>query len=82
MGTIFNDLYEEKNISALGHELHVGDAVEFNSCGHTIIARVKEFAGEKSVCIPIGWRGEPEFRSQIKKQYKVLTRNCYLVNIL
>lgn len=67
--------------AALGHELQIGNDVEFYSCGHTVIAHIIDFVGDKAVCKPIGWRGPAEFREKIRKQYKVLAKNCYLVTV-
>ena len=65
--------------SYLGHELKIGDNVQFKSLGHTITAHIVDFVGEKAICKPLGWSGEPEFREKIKKQYKVKCSSCWLV---
>ena len=43
--------------SYLGHELKIGDNVQFKSLGHTITAHIVDFVGEKAVCKPLGWSG-------------------------
>ena len=73
--------HSNEHIAALGHELKVGDYVEFCSLGHTIIAQIKDFVYDKAVCYPIGWRGEAEFKEKIRKQYKVICKNCWLVKV-
>ena len=72
---------ETKRYAYLGHELHIGDNVQFKSLGHTITGHIVDFIGDKVVCKPLGWNGEPEFRSKIKEQYKVKCTSCWLVYI-
>lgn len=72
---------ETKRYAYLGHELHIGDNVQFKSLGHTITGHIVDFIGDKAVCKPLGWNGESEFRNKIKNQYKVKCTSCWLVYI-
>ena len=46
----------EKYISALGHELEIGNLIEWTTSGHTIIGRIIDFKDDKAIIQTSGCR--------------------------
>ena len=64
----------EQEYDTLGHELKIGDFIEFKSTGVYINGQIQDFIdGEKPkwVVRAFGWKGSEDFRNKIKETYKV-----------
>ena len=74
----------EKHIANLGHELEIGNKVEFTTSGHTIIGKIIDFQDHKCVIQTTGCRYSTDeeleiIRNKAKRQYKVAPHRCYLL---
>ena len=69
----------------LGHELKVGDWVEFQSGGIGLWGEIEEITDEekqKYVIKTMGWFGDKSLRSKVKPSYRinVTSKSLFLVN--
>lgn len=69
----------------LGHEIKVGDWIQFQSGGMQLWGEVTEITDdekEKYVVKTLGWYGDKSLRSKVKESYKVNTasKSVYLLN--
>lgn len=69
----------------LGHEIHVGDWIQFHAGGLQLWGEVTEITNdekEKYVVKTLGWYGDKSLRSKVKESYKVNTdsKSVYLLN--
>lgn len=69
----------------LGHEIKVGDWIQFQSGGLQLWGEVTEITDnekEKYVVKTLGWYGDKSLRSKVKESYKVNTtsKSVYLLN--
>ena len=69
----------------LGHEIHVGDWIQFASGGIQLYGEVTEITDdekEKYIVKTLGWFGDKSFRSKVKETYKVNTtsKSVYQIN--
>ena len=69
----------------LGHEIKVGDWIQFHAGGIQQWGEVKEVTDdekEKYVVKTLGWYGDKSLRSKVKESYKVNTasKSVYLLN--
>lgn len=70
--------------SAQNIELSIGNYVEFDRTGFTIIGKIKEFVDGKCEIIPMGFRYKyeeeiEEFKKKLKKSYKMDPRKCWVM---
>lgn len=59
---------------SLGHELKVGDFIQFDTSGFIVYGQIQEITeGDKPkfVVKSLGWIGAPELRDKVKPEYKV-----------
>lgn len=79
------NLFEtEKYIAALGHELQIGNLVEWVTSGHTIIGRIIDFKDDKAIIQTSGCRYKTseeleEIKKKAKRQYKVAPHRLFLL---
>lgn len=69
----------------LGHEIKVGDWIQFYAGGMQLWGEVTEITNdekEKYVVKTLGWYGDKSLRSKVKENYKVNTasKSVYLLN--
>lgn len=69
----------------LGHEIRVGDWIQFQSGGIQLWGEVTEITDdekEKYVVKTLGWYGDKSLRNKVKERYKVNTssKSIFLVN--
>ena len=69
----------------LGHEIKVGDWIQFHAGGMQLWGEVTEITNdekEKYVVKTLGWYGDKSLRSKVKESYKVNTasKSVYLLN--
>jgi len=69
----------------LGHEIKVGDWIQFHAGGMQLWGEVTEITDdekEKYVVKTLGWYGDKSLRSKVKESYKVNTasKSVYLLN--
>lgn len=69
----------------LGHEIHVGDWIQFQSGGLDLWGEITEITNdekEKYVVKTLGWFGDKSLRNKIKETYKVNTtsKSVYALN--
>ena len=69
----------------LGHEIKVGDWIQFHAGGIQLWGEVTEITNdekEKYVVKTLGWYGDKSLRSKVKESYKVNTasKSVYLLN--
>ena len=63
-----------EHFDSLGHELNVGDFIQFNTTGFTVYGQIQEITdGDKPMYIvkSLGWIGAPELKEKVKPVYKV-----------
>ena len=78
------EIISENIISALGHELKIGDLVEFESGGTTIIGEIIDISEKEKVIVkPTGFRCQSkeeinDIKSKLKPKYTVNPKRCYL----
>ena len=82
-----NTFINEKNYDILGHELNVGDTIEFQAGGLRLYGEIESVTDEeraKFVIKTLGWSGDSSLRSKVKEQYKVnvTSKSIYKVNII
>lgn len=79
------NLFENrKYIAALGHELEIGNIVEWVTSGHTIIGRIINFENDKAIIQTSGCRYKTseeleEIKKKVKRQYKVASHRLFLM---
>lgn len=59
---------------SLGHELKVGDFIQFNTTGFIVYGQIQEITNDnkpKYVVKSLGWIGAPELKEKVKPVYKV-----------
>ena len=59
---------------SLGHELKVGDFIQFDTTGFIVYGQIQEITdGDKPKYIvkSLGWIGAPELKEKVKPVYKV-----------
>ena len=59
---------------SLGHELKVGDFIQFDTTGFIVYGQIQEITDDdkpKYVVKSLGWIGAPELKEKVKSQYKV-----------
>lgn len=71
----------------LGHELHVGDWIQFQSVGLKLYGEITEITTDekpKYIIKTMGWYGDPSLRSKVKEQYKINTssKSLFLLNVM
>ena len=62
------------NVDQLGHELTVGDWIDFSVKGSSVFGKIVEITNEthpKYIVITAGWRGNELTRESIKTKYNV-----------
>ena len=69
----------------LGHEIKVGDWIQFQSGGIQLWGEVTEITDdekEKYIVKTLGWYGDKSLRNKVKERYKVNTtsKSVFLVN--
>lgn len=69
----------------LGHEIKVGDWIQFHAGGMQLWGEVTEITNdekEKYIVKTLGWYGDKSLRSKVKESYKVNTasKSVYLLN--
>ena len=69
----------------LGHEIKVGDWIQFHAGGMQLGGEVTEITNdekEKYVVKTLGWYGDKSLHSKVKESYKVNTasKSVYLLN--
>ncbi len=69
----------------LGHEIKVGDWIQFHAGGMQLWGEVTEITNdekEKYIVKTLGWYGDKSLRSKVKESYKVNTasKSIYLLN--
>lgn len=69
----------------LGHEIKVGDWIQFHAGGIQLWGEVTEITNdekEKYVVKTLGWYGDKSLRNKLKETYKVNTasKSVYLLN--
>lgn len=72
MKSITNFINEHHDV--LGHELHIGDFIQFATSGFTVYGQIQEITdGDKPKYIvkSLGWLGSSELREKVKPEYKV-----------
>lgn len=77
--------YISEAYDMLGHEIKVGDWIQFQSGGLQLWGEVTEITNnekEKYVVKTLGWFGDKSFHSKVKESYKVNTasKSVYLLN--
>lgn len=87
----FNDLSgivgvnESLNINEyldnLGNDFNLGDWIEFDSSGLTIMAEVTDTNGDKYTVKPIGFRHDPKLSDSEVEKLKSSLKNSYLMNV-
>ena len=79
------NLFEtEKYIAALGYELEIGNNVEWDTSGYTLIGKIINFKNGKAIVQTIGcrYKSEQEFdeiKKKAKRQYKVAPHRLFLL---
>lgn len=71
----------------LGHEVQVGDMIQFRANSTMLYGEVKEITDDehsKFVVKTLGWFGDESMRSKVKEQYKVNTTSTsvYKLNLV
>lgn len=71
----------------LGHEVQVGDMIQFRANSMMLYDEVKEITDDersKFVVKTLGWLGDESMRSEVKEQYRVNTTSTsvYKLNIV
>ncbi len=89
--SFFNDLSsiagvnEDLNINEyldnLGNNFDLGDWIEFDSSGLTIMAEVTDTNGDKYTVKPIGFRHDPKLSSDEVEKLKSSLKNSYSLNV-
>jgi len=72
MKSIVNFINEHHD--SLGHELNVGDFIQFDTSGFIVYGQIQEITeGDKPkfVVKSLGWIGAPELKEKVKPEYKV-----------
>ena len=72
MKSIANFINEHDD--SLGHELKVGDFIQFNTTGFIVYGQIQEITDDdkpKYVVKSLGWIGAPELKEKVKSEYKV-----------
>lgn len=69
----------------LGHEIKVGDWIQFHSGGVQLYGEVTEISEdekEKYTIKTLGWYGDKSLRSKVKETYKInaSSKSIYLLN--
>lgn len=75
---------ETKYIAALGHELQIGNPVEWITCGRTIIGKITDFENSKVIIHTTGCRYKTdeeldEIKKKVKRTYKVAPHRLFLL---
>lgn len=75
---------DNKYIANLGHELKIGDSVEWITSGHTLIGKIIDFENDKVIvqtrgCRYIDEKELEEIKKKAKRQYKVAPHRLYLL---
>lgn len=84
MKSIYEYLLEEAR-DVLGHDIKVGDWIQFHAGGMQLYGEVTEITDEeksKYIIKTLGWYGDANLRSKVKETYKVATnsKSVYLLN--
>ena len=59
---------------SLGHELNVGDFIQFDTTGFIVYGQIQEITDgykPKYIVKSLGWIGAPELKEKVKPVYKV-----------
>lgn len=74
-------LNNNEYLDNLGNDFNLGDWIEFDSSGLTIMAEVTDTNGDKYTVKPIGFRHDPKLSSDEVEKLKSSLKNSYSLNV-